>query len=733
MGTLAAIMRAWRDGSLRERLDATASKPIPAPVATTAPRVTPAEPPVPFDESAVDVRSEAAAWLRIVEDDGGGVRAALLLTSGDGEPVGFCFTRLDRNDSALGQPRNVVHGDLASLAGSLLRSASPRPALAIGLAGEAPPGAFTDDVAVGLPCCLVELAAAGTDFERGDRVVGSGHVSWTTGDPEDESVASRLFDELMKRDDPFEPLARAAGALREAFADRRVENLTTVGGLTTVVTLSPSQERPEYRAGRLAGDEAAESGLTLAERLWMALAVPADPAGHDRTAELDWPGTLMAFQKDGVRALLASHRLLLADDMGLGKTVQAIVALRILRAKKAITSCLIAAPASLLDQWRREIGKWAPELSAIIVRGPAAERAWQWAADVDVTLVSYDTLRSDVAGNARAPVRMKRWDVVVADEAQRIKNRNDTSDALKGLRRTRSWALTGTPIENHEEELASILEFVDHEDSSAPKRYRPGVALLARHRELQVRRRKSDVLDDLPPKQITKVPIALSPGQRNSYDKAERDGVIYLKSLGAEVRVRHVLELITRLKQICNADPQTGESSKLADVKDRLAQLTAQGHRALVFSQYTNDLSGVAGAVSHLHEFNPLTFTGDMSTEDRTAVVDRFKADEAHKVLALSLRAGGLGLNLQEASYVFHLDRWWNPALERQAEDRSHRIGQTVKVNVITYTCAGTIEERIDAILQRKQALFEEVVDDVSLDLSARMNREELLGLFGLE
>ena len=144
-------------------------------------------------------------------------------------------------------------------------------------------------------------------------------------------------------------------------------------------------------------------------------------------------------------------------------------------------SCLVAAPAGLLDQWRREIEKWAPELSAIIIRGSTSDRSWQWAAPRDVILVSYDTLRSDFNGNAQSPVRRRNWDVVVADEAQRIKNRNDTSNALKGLRRTRSWALTGTPIENHEEELASILEFVDHDGSKPPKRYRSGAELLQRH------------------------------------------------------------------------------------------------------------------------------------------------------------------------------------------------------------------------------------------------------------
>ncbi len=730
MGTVSGILRAWRNALRRPPRRATVSQTVSAPVETAAPRTTTPESAVRVEPSAG--RSDAAAWLRIIDEDGGpGVRAALFLTSGGGEPVGFCFGRVDRNDSAFGQPGSVERAGVASLVGSLLRSAFPRPVLALGLEEELPADAFIDEVAAGLPWGRVELAGAKADSVQGEPSIGSGRVSWTTQEGGDEWGAGRLFDGLMRRDHPFEPLERAAGALAVAFADRRVEDLTRAGGLTTVVALSSRSESPRDGAGRSAADEA--GGLTLAERLWDALAVPADPPRLDQAVQLGWPGTLMPFQQDGVRALLASDRLLLADDMGLGKTVQAIAAVRILFAKKKITSCLVAAPASLLDQWRREIDKWAPELSAIIIRGSAADRAWQWAAQVDVTLVSYDTLRSDASRKARAPVRMNRWDVVVADEAQRIKNRNDTSDAVKGLWRTRSWALTGTPIENHEEELASILEFVDHQDSSAPRRYRPGVELSARHRELQLRRRKGDVLDDLPPKRIARVPIALSRSQRASYDRAERDGIIYLKSLGAEVSVRHVLELVARLKQICNADPQTGESSKLEDVKDRLEQLTAQGHRALVFSQYTSDTSGVAAAVRCLREFNPLAFTGALTREERTAVVDRFRADQAHKVLVLSLRAGGLGLNLQEASYVFHLDRWWNPALERQAEDRSHRIGQTVKVNVIAYSCTGTIEERIDAILQRKQALFDEVVDDVSLDLSARMNRGELLGLFGLE
>ena len=441
----------------------------------------------------------------------------------------------------------------------------------------------------------------------------------------------------------------------------------------------------------------------------------------------------MPFQKEGVRSLVSSERLLLADDMGLGKTLQAIAAVRILCAQRVAESILVVAPASLLDQWRRELEKWAPELRAIIVRGPIADRAWQWGANVHVTLVGYETLRSDFGSNKRAPVRRKIWDVLIADEAQRIKNRNATSDALKGLQRRRSWALTGTPLENDEEELASILEFVDHAGLTSSRHYRPGFELLDRHRQLQLRRKKGDVLDDLPPKQVTKVFIPLHVMQKESYDRAEREGIVYLKSLGADVRVQHVLELIMRLKQICNADPETGHSSKLRDIKERLGRLVAQGHRALVFSQYTSVTFGVAAAASYLEAFNPLTLTGDVVQSERASIIERFKTTDTHKALILSLRVGGVGLNLQEASYVFHLDRWWNPAVEHQAEDRSHRFGQTAKVNVIKYSCTGTIEERIDAILKRKQDLFDQLVDDVSLNLSARLSSEEIFSLFGLK
>ena len=300
------------------------------------------------------------------------------------------------------------------------------------------------------------------------------------------------------------PLDRTTRGLMVAFGDTRVRALTTVPGLETVITL---KARDAFARRPTEGDSSPDDDIhafgpgegfepDLAERLWRELSsqrVMARPRPSDR--QLEWSGELMPFQKEGVQALIGMDRLLLSDDMGLGKTVQAIVALRILRAKGEIGSSLVVAPASVLDQWRRELVRWAPELSAIIVRGAAQDREWQWRASADVTLASYDVLRSDAGNLPKHRAFLGAWHVVVLDEAQRIKNRNDTSEAAKNIPRVRSWALTGTPIENHEEELASILEFVDHDEGEPRKRYWPGPALIRRHAELQLRRKKADVFE----------------------------------------------------------------------------------------------------------------------------------------------------------------------------------------------------------------------------------------------
>jgi SNF2 family DNA or RNA helicase len=442
---------------------------------------------------------------------------------------------------------------------------------------------------------------------------------------------------------------------------------------------------------------------------------------------------LFPYQVDAIRTLLAREAILLADDTGLGKTVEAIAALRILALQHRMQAALVIVPAGLVRQWRNALASWAPELRVSTIQGPAAERAWQWQSPAHVYLISYDTLREDGAHSSDSPARRRTWDVVALDEAQRIKNRDtDISRLCKRLRRHRAWALTGTPLENNLDELASILEFVTPSLHDQPGRLFAGADLIERHRAVQLRRRKSEVLPQLPPKLTSKIGLQLGPHQRASYERAEREGVYALRARGADVRIQNVLELIVRLKQLCNVDPVSGQSAKLEDLHERLMTLVAEGHRALVFTQFTDATFGARASAEHLRRFRPLLYTGEMSLAEREDVIRTFKEDASHAVMVLSLRAGGVGLNLQAASYVFHFDRWWNPSVERQAEDRSHRLGQVYPVNVYVYTCEQTVEERIERALERKRRLFEDVIDQVTLDLESVLSSAELFSLFGL-
>lgn len=480
--------------------------------------------------------------------------------------------------------------------------------------------------------------------------------------------------------------------------------------------------------------EPGDAGPSLRDRLRLLLSPPLDALLPAEGSVLDWPGDLLPFQLDGVRVLVTKPEVLLADDMGLGKTIQAIAALRILFHERAIESALVVAPASLVYQWRGEIKKWAPELRVSTVKGSAQQRTMAWANPAHLFLTTYESLRSDLTANPNCGPRRKTWGVAILDEAQRIKNRDTAaSAACKSLPRLRSWALTGTPLENSIDDLASIMEFLQPNvagDAVSPLPV--DLSLLDRHRELQLRRRKSDVLKELPPKRLHSVMLDLTPAQRHAYDNAEKQGIVELQARGETISITHVLTLIMRLKQICNFCPASGESTKLADLRERMAVLRAEDHRLLVFTQFTDASFGVAAIARGLSEFGPLTYTGAMSQEERHSTVGRFKSDTAHGALILSLKAGGQGLNLQEASYVVHFDRWWNPASEKQAEDRSHRMGQTSSVDVYTYTCSGTIEERIASLLEAKQRLFDTVVDQVSMDLDRVLSAEELFGLFGL-
>ena len=464
-----------------------------------------------------------------------------------------------------------------------------------------------------------------------------------------------------------------------------------------------------------------------------AILQPPLPDLFDPEGVLPWPHELHHFQKEGVHALMQQNQLLLADEMGLGKTIQVLAALRILVHQNKIKRALIVAPATLLRQWRTEAAKWAPELTVVLVSAPAKERAQLWRRPAHIHIVSYETLREDVSSRHITPVTRSQWDVMVLDEASKIKNRDGlASRAVKLVPRTRRWALTGTPLEIRVEDVHSILEFLLREPG---KNYplRPNrVKLKELLGEVQLRRRKVDVLTELPSKTVEEISLDLAPQQRIAYDAAERDGVYQLRAKGAKITISHILELIMRLKQICNIDPASGQSAKFDDIEAKLEAIVEEGHRALMFSQFTDEVFGVQSAAQRLAKYRPLTYTGAMSSRAKVDTEEKFKADSRHKLLILSVRAGGMGLNLQSASYVFHLDRWWNPAIEEQAEARAHRMGQIYPVTIYRYTMVDTVEERIERLLATRRALFAEVIDDVTMDLSSVLTRSDLFGLFEL-
>ena len=412
--------------------------------------------------------------------------------------------------------------------------------------------------------------------------------------------------------------------------------------------------------------------------------------------------------------------------MGLGKTIQAIGALRVLRRNAA--PALIVVPASLVLQWRAQLRAWAPELTLSTAIGPADERQRAWKRDAAVYLTSYDCLRSDILLRLPAGPGRRTWAVVVADEAQRFKNAHTLSaQVMRRLTTRRAWALTGTPLENGADDLVSIMDFV------APGAFDPAgmmaglQALLATH---MLRRRRIDVLDDLPPKTVTVIDPGLTPVQRRAYAIAEEAGIVWLRSLGDRVQVAHVLELLLRLKQICNAEPETGQSGKLDDLDHRVNAVAGEGMKTLVFSQFVERPFGIHAIADRLRRFRPLLVTGGQHPAARAQTLSAFRHDPGRQVLLLSLKAGGVGLNLTSACCVVHFDRWWTAAVEQQAEDRAHRIGQTRPVQVCAYVCGDTFEHRIAAIIAAKRTTANWLVDGIDAD-PAGLSLAELLTVAG--
>lgn len=464
--------------------------------------------------------------------------------------------------------------------------------------------------------------------------------------------------------------------------------------------------------------------VRLEDRLRMLLQPPLESLLNVESLEFAFQP--FSFQLDGIAFLYPRHRAVLADEMGLGKTMQAVTAIRLLAHQEQVRRVLLVCPKPLVTNWQREFAQWAPEIPITTIEGGPSRRQWLWRTGTDVVrIANYETVVRD---RDEVCDPKNHFDLVVLDESQRIKNLSSTTnEVIRSIPRSRSWALTGTPIENSVEDLRGIFEFVSPGQLQPKMKPRAAGKAIA---DYVLRRTKDKVLTELPPKMFRDAEIELSPEQTESYRLAEDEGVVRLKKMEGQLTIQHVFELVLRLKQICNFDPSTGTSTKLERLETDLEECAASGRKAIVFSQWVQTLTELK---TRLARFNPAEYHGQVPSKKRDDVISRFRDDPNCHVILMSYGAGSVGLNLQFASYVFLFDRWWNPAVEDQAINRAHRIGAKGAVTITRFLALNTIEQRINEVLERKRELFDAVFNDSNDGPTSRFSRDEIFSLFNLK
>jgi superfamily II DNA or RNA helicase len=492
--------------------------------------------------------------------------------------------------------------------------------------------------------------------------------------------------------------------------------------------------------------------------------------GPDGFARID-PGvalkaTLRPYQQAGVHWLYLLHRLglgaCLADDMGLGKTIQVLSLLLILKheskaqrtATPTLAPSVLVAPASLLANWAAEIERFAPMLRFLIAHPSASSAAdlkamtSETLADVDLVITSYGALlRYDWLSSTA-------WRVAVIDEAQAIKNpgAKQTRAVKKLIARTRI-ALTGTPVENRLSDLWSIFDFTHPGllgSGQAFGRYARRLAEARTYGPLRelvrpyiLRRLKSDksVIADLPDKTEIKAFCHLSPTQAALYQKAVEELADTLDRTEGMGRKGNVLSFLMRFKQICNHPSQwlgdaawaETDSGKFARLRELAEVIAAKQEKMLVFTQFREATQPIAAFLGKVFGREGLVLHGGTPVSKRKELIRRFQEDELMPFFVLSLKAGGAGLNLTAASHVVHFDRWWNPAVENQATDRAFRIGQSRNILVHKFVCRGTVEDKIDQLIESKQTLVTDVLEGGKELQLTELSDKELLNLVALD
>jgi non-specific serine/threonine protein kinase len=472
--------------------------------------------------------------------------------------------------------------------------------------------------------------------------------------------------------------------------------------------------------------------------------------------------TLRPYQQVGVRWLYLLAKLglgaCLADDMGLGKTIQILSLLLILKRQSPgrPRPSLLVAPASLLANWAAEIERFSPALQVLIAHPsalPAADlksHSPERLSGVDLVITSYGSL-------LRMPWLVETaWHLAVVDEAQAIKNPDSRQTrAVKALKAHARFALTGTPIENRLGDLWSIFDFVNPGLLGSSKQFTNFVKGLANRahnpyaplRELVrpyiLRRLKTDktVIADLPDKTEVKAFCQLSRKQAALYEQSVEEMARQLRDTEGIQRRGLVLSFLMRFKQICNHPSQwlgdgswtETDSGKWARLRDIAEVIAAKQEKMLVFTQFREVIPPLETFLGSVFGRPGLVLHGETAVKQRKEIVRRFQEDEGVGFFVLSLKAGGAGLNLTAASHVVHFDRWWNPAVENQATDRAFRIGQTKNVLVHKFVCRGTVEDKIDLLIESKRQLSTDLLEGGADLLLTEMKDEELLDLVALD
>lgn len=516
------------------------------------------------------------------------------------------------------------------------------------------------------------------------------------------------------------------------------------------------------------------SGVDAGEGLRDILARVRDPA-QEAISLQGLQAVLRPYQVTGVKWLTLLSRLglgaCLADDMGLGKTIQVVALLLQLRAsepgtgrkaagrapRKASEPALIVAPASLIANWKAEIQRFAPSLSVFVAHSSESDIDLADQHELDAAVLGIDAVITTYGVVTRTETfRRRRWRIIVLDEAQAIKNPGaQQSRAVKQLQADGRVALTGTPVENRLGDLWSLFDFLNpgllgsaQQFGRVAKRLAgDAVQSYAPLRQLVqpyiLRRLKTDkrVIDDLPDKTQVRAFCSLTREQAMLYEKSVQDLAQALTRSTGIQRRGLVLAHLMQLKQICNHPTQwqgqgdftPGRSGKFGRLTELCEELAERQERVLVFTQFREMVSPLVQHLTGVFGRPGLSLDGSTAVGRRRAIVDEFQREDGPPFFVLSLKAGGTGLNLTAASHVIHFDRWWNPAVENQATDRAFRIGQRRNVVVHKFVCRGTVEEKIDALIESKGDLSRNLMDNDAGRLLTEMSDADLLSAVALD